>query len=223
MFIDDFSLRKPFAVSFQVYCPLSKTQIFWYKSILMKDMASLSRMEDKTDEPGRTHRNVLMNLMMQLRKCCLHPFLFEGAEADVAQTTCEELVAASGKLSVLDMLLRNLFTNGHRCVLFSQFTSMLDIIEDYCIMRGWRYCRLDGTTARAKRNYFVKQFNSTPSPFFIFLMSTRAGGMGLNLQSADTCVLFDSDVSMNNGEPSPGFFQLSSMISMSFPPLLFSG
>jgi SWI/SNF-related matrix-associated actin-dependent regulator of chromatin subfamily A member 5 len=142
-------------------------------------------------------RNLLANLMMQLRKCCLHPFLFDGAETDIDATTVEELIGASGKLAVLDQLLLRLFQTDHRCVLFSQFTSLLDIIEDYCRLRGWKYCRLDGSTTRARRNYLVERFNSKdpPSPYFIFLMSTKSGGMGLNLQSADTCILFDSDVS----------------------------
>ena len=162
----------------------------------MKDWSALERVNEK-EVAGRaqakTHRNLLENLVMQLRKCCLHPFLFEGAEDDITATTCEELVGASGKLSVLDMLLISLFQKGHRCVLFSQFTRVLDILEDYCRMRGWKYCRLDGSTARAKRNFLVDQFNATPSPFFVFLMSTRSGGVGLNLQSADTCILYDSD------------------------------
>ena len=165
----------------------------------MKDWSALERVNDREGlgrEPAKTHRNLLDNLMMQLRKCCIHPFLFDGAETDIDQTSCQELVGASGKLSVLDMLLRELFQNKHRCVLFSQFTSMLNILEDYCRMRGWKYCRLDGATARAKRGFLVEQFNAKPSPFFIFLMSTRSGGMGLNLQSADTCILFDSDVSL---------------------------
>lgn len=165
----------------------------------MKDWSALERVNDRERlgrEPAKTHRNLLDNLMMQLRKCCIHPFLFDGAETDIDQTSCQELVGASGKLSVLDMLLRELFQNKHRCVLFSQFTSMLNILEDYCRMRGWKYCRLDGATARAKRGFLVEQFNAKPSPFFIFLMSTRSGGMGLNLQSADTCILFDSDVSL---------------------------
>ena len=175
----------------------------------MKDWHALERVNDKEvagRQQAKTHRNLLENLVMQLRKCCLHPFLFEGAEADIATTTCEELVGASGKLSVLDMLLRSLFKKGHRCVLFSQFTRVLDILEDYCRMRGWKYCRLDGGTARAKRNFLVEQFNADPGPFFIFLMSTRSGGVGLNLQSADTCILYDSDVSVLSSDNGYEFF-----------------
>ena len=103
-------------------CPLSSTQIFWYKGLLLKDIDSLVKayeVEDAKNASKVTYTK-LANLMMQLRKCCSHPFLFDGAELDIDGTTCEELVAASGKLTVLDMLLRTLYQKGHRVVLFSQ-------------------------------------------------------------------------------------------------------
>lgn len=156
----------------------------------MKDIGLLARGENST---SATAKNILSNLIMQLRKCCLHPFLFDGAEVDINSTTCEDLIAASGKLAVLDMLLRSLYEKKHRVVLFSQFTSVLDILDDYCTMRGFKHCRFDGSTPRAKRNFIVNQFNAEGSDYFVFLMSTRSGGQGLNLQTADTCILFDSD------------------------------
>ncbi len=104
------------------------------------------------------------------------------------ETTVEELIATSGKLAVLDKLLLSLFKKGHRTCIFSQFTSMLNILEDYCILRGWRYCRFDGSTPRAQRNHIINQFNAPGSNDFIFLMSTRSGGLGINLQTADTCM-----------------------------------
>jgi SWI/SNF-related matrix-associated actin-dependent regulator of chromatin subfamily A member 5 len=82
---------------------------------------------------------------------------------------------------------------GHRVVLFSQFTSMLDILEDFLRTRDFRYCRLDGSTNRVQRAVDISSFNAKGSPYFLFLMSTRAGGLGVNLQSADTCILYDSD------------------------------
>jgi len=176
----------------KVYCPLSKTQTFWYRSLLMKDLGKLASCNDRNLATQQKYQ-ALKSLFMQLRKCCNHPFVFEGAEMDPTETSLEELVAASGKLSVLDMLLQRLFQNNHRAVIFSQFTSILDIIEDYCQMRGWKFCRLDGSTARARRSYYIRRFNEPNSPFFLFLVSTRSGGMGLNLQTADTCILFDSD------------------------------
>ncbi|CAJ1937255.1 unnamed protein product [Cylindrotheca closterium] len=186
----------PAKLETKVYCPLSKTQSFWYRSLLMKDLSKLASAEDQGSdalEGNAQKHTVLKSLFMQLRKCCNHPFVFDGAEMDPGQTTLEELVAASGKLSVLDMLLQRLFRDNHRAVVFSQFTSILDIIEDYCRLRGWKYCRLDGSTERARRSYYINRFNEPDSPFFLFLVSTRSGGMGLNLQTADTCILFDSD------------------------------
>jgi len=179
----------PRKIETKVVCPLSTTQIWWYKAMLLKDISLLAR--DSGGGKGRA--GMLNNLVMQLRKVCLHPFLFPGAEGDVDSTTLDELVGASGKLSVLDQLLRSLFQKGHRVCLFSQFTSILDILEDYCQMRGWKFCRFDGGTSRAKRNFVINNFNAPESDKFVFLMSTRSGGMGLNLQTADTVILFDSD------------------------------
>ena len=176
----------------KVYCLLSKTQTFWYKALLMKDVSSLSRMEGEAELSGNRY-SLLRSLFMQLRKCCNHPFLFNGAETDPDETSLKELVASSGKLSVLDVLLQSLCKKGHRVVLFSQFTMLLDLLEDYCILRGWKYCRLDRRTDRARRSYLINRFNEPDSAYFVFLVSTRSGGMGLNLQSADTCILFDSD------------------------------
>ena len=200
---DEVEKLMPPKIETQVICPLSQTQVFWYKAILMKDLSLLARMTDKVQAqqagdgsdkqaaPAATSQ--LNNLIMQLRKCCLHPFLFDGAELDIEATTLQDLIAASGKLATLDKLLRSLFQKGHRTVLFSQFTSVLDILDDYCRMRGWKYCRFDGSTPRARRNFIINQFNAPDSDRFVFLMSTRSGGMGLNLQTADTCILFDSD------------------------------
>ena len=189
---DEVEKLMPNKIETKVICPLSNMQIYWYKSLLLKDIRVLARSDDD-NEPNTGNSAVLNNLIMQLRKCCLHPFLFKGAESDIGSTTCEDLIAASGKLAVLDKLLRSLYGKKHRTVLFSQFTSVLDILEDYCVLRGWEYCRFDGSTARARRNYIVNDFNAPQSTKFIFLMSTRSGGMGLNLQTADTCILFDSD------------------------------
>jgi SWI/SNF-related matrix-associated actin-dependent regulator of chromatin subfamily A member 5 len=176
----------------KVLCPLSSTQVFWYKALLLKDISILAKVMATTDDDDDEGTNNstqgtakrLSNLCMQLRKICLHPFLFEGAETNIDETSLEDLIAASGKLAVLDKLLMSLYQKGNRTVLFSQFTSVLDILEDYCIMRGWSYCRFDGSTARATRNYIVNSFNQPNSDKFIFLMSTRSGGMGLNLQTA---------------------------------------
>jgi hypothetical protein len=108
-------------------------------------------------------------------------------------STTEEIVTASGKMMMLDRLLPHLQANGHRVVLFSQYTRTLDIIQDYLDMRGYQFTRLDGSTHRVNREVRITQFNSPTSKTFLFLLSTRAGGEGVNLYTADTVILFDSD------------------------------
>eukprot|EP00804_Cyclotella_cryptica_P027266 CCRYP_014371-RB/>CCRYP_014371-RB protein AED:0.04 eAED:0.04 QI:131/1/1/1/1/1/6/716/1063 len=187
----------PKKIETKILCPLSSSQIFWYKGFLMKEVDTLVKLqaaEDSHDlEASKGSNLVLRNLVMQLRKVCLHPYLFDFAEGDLSNTSLEELIATSGKLAVLDKLLISLFKNGHRTCIFSQFTTMLDILEDYCSLRGWKYVRFDGGTPRAQRNHIINQFNAPGSHDFIFLMSTKSGGLGINLQTADTCILYDSD------------------------------
>lgn len=157
----------------------------------MKEVDSLIRLQasqDSDNEAGGKSNLMLRNLVMQLRKVCLHPYLYDFAERDIESTSLEELIATSGKLAVLDKLLLSLFNGGHRTCIFSQFTSMLNILEDYCALRGWRHVRFDGSTPRAQRNHIINQFNAPGSHDFIFLMSTRSGGLGINLQTADTCM-----------------------------------
>jgi SWI/SNF-related matrix-associated actin-dependent regulator of chromatin subfamily A member 5 len=119
----------------------------------------------------------LMNLLLQLRKVCNHIYLMPEAAPDPYEIS-EEIVYGSGKLLMLDRMLPRLKENGHRVLLFSQFTSMLDILEDYCEMRNWSFVRLDGETNRVKRRLDVRRFNAPNSSIFIFLISTRAGGLG---------------------------------------------
>lgn len=105
----------------------------------------------------------------------------------------EDLTTSSGKLATLNGLLARLLPHGHRVVLFSGWTSMLDIIETYFKQKGIKYARLDGSTNRVQRQIDIKRFNAKDSPLSVFLCSTRAGGLGITLTSADTVVLYDSD------------------------------
>ncbi|KAJ2785852.1 putative ATPase [Coemansia javaensis] len=140
-----------------------------------------------------------MNLqfrLMQQRKVCQHPYLFDFPVRDAADPESEylideRLVQASGKLIVLDRLLPALFAGGHRVLIFSQFSRVLDILEFYAELRGWRFCRIDGAVAQAERQDAIVRFNTSAIP--LFLLTTRSGGLGINLTSADTVVIFDSD------------------------------
>ncbi|XP_010941745.1 probable ATP-dependent DNA helicase CHR12 [Elaeis guineensis] len=132
----------------------------------------------------------LQNLSMQLRKCCNHPYLFVP-EYNMWQK--DQIVRASGKFELLDRLLPKLQRASHRVLLFSQMTRLIDILEIYLQLYDFKYLRLDGSTKTEERGLLLRQFNAPDSPYFMFLLSTRAGGLGLNLQTADTVIIFDSD------------------------------
>jgi ATP-dependent DNA helicase len=132
------------------------------------------------------------NMQMQMRKVCNHPYLIEYPLTEGQYRVDEELVTSCGKMKLLDCLLPALKHDGHKILLFSQMTSLLDIVEDYLMMRNYNYCRLDGSTHFLDRQVQIEQFNTDPD-VFIFLLSTRAGGLGLNLTSADTVIIYDSD------------------------------
>ncbi|EAW50035.1 helicase, lymphoid specific [Homo sapiens] len=136
----------------------------------------------------------LQNIMMLLRKCCNHPYLIEYPIDPVTQEfkIDEELVTNSGKFLILDRMLPELKKRGHKVLLFSQMTSMLDILMDYCHLRDFNFSRLDGSMSYSEREKNMHSFNTDPE-VFIFLVSTRAGGLGINLTAADTVIIYDSD------------------------------
>ncbi|XP_002756499.2 lymphoid-specific helicase isoform X1 [Callithrix jacchus] len=136
----------------------------------------------------------LQNIMMLLRKCCNHPYLIEYPIDPVTQEfkIDEELVINSGKFLILDRMLPELKKRGHKVLLFSQMTSMLDILMDYCHLRNFNFSRLDGSMSYSERERNMHSFNTDPE-VFIFLVSTRAGGLGINLTAADTVIIYDSD------------------------------
>jgi len=142
---------------------------------------------------GGGNRTAILNIVMQLRKCCNHPYLFQGAEDRNLDPHGSHLIDNCGKLVLLDKLLTRLAAKGHRVLIFSQMTRMLDILDDYLVSKGYQYCRIDGKTSYEERSDLIDSFNAENSTKFVFLLSTRAGGLGINLQTADTVVLFDSD------------------------------
>ena len=108
-------------------------------------------------------------------------------------TTDSHIVESCGKMMMLDKLLPRLKEEGSRVLIFSQMTRMLDILEDYCQWRQYEYCRLDGQTPHTDRQIYINDFNMPNSDKFVFMLSTRAGGLGINLATADVVILFDSD------------------------------
>lgn len=171
-----------------LYVGMTEMQIHWYKSLLEKDIDAVNGAVGKRE--GKTR---LLNIVMQLRKCCNHPYLFEGAEPGPPYTTDEHLVFNAGKMIVLDKLLKRLKEKGSRVLIFSQMSRLLDILEDYCFFRDYEYCRIDGSTSHEERIEAIDDFNRPDSDKFVFLLTTRAGGLGINLVTADTVVLYDSD------------------------------
>ncbi len=177
---------------------LTHSQKQYYRALYEKNVGFLHKNKKKAlDGPS------LNNLAMQLRKCCNHLFLLNGVEEDMREKeigTINEgdfVTNGSGKLVLLDKLLPRLKENGHRVLIFSQFKIMLDILEDYLECREYKFERIDGSITGQKRQSAIDRFQDPEGngcePPFVMLLSTRAGGVGINLTAADTCVIFDSD------------------------------
>ena len=162
-------------------CDLSSWQKELYKQISAKAVADPTIMSQQGPARG------LNNVVMQLRKVCNHPYLFspEGYTID------DRIVRSSAKMALLDDMLPKLKRAGHRVLMFTQMTAVMTIMEDYFSLRGFLSLRLDGSTPAEEREKRMFKFNAPDSPYFIFLLSTRAGGLGLNLTAADTVRLFD--------------------------------
>ncbi|XP_063901193.1 uncharacterized protein LOC135120796 [Zophobas morio] len=137
----------------------------------------------------------LNNTMVQLRKVCNHPFLFEEVESHVnpSKQTNDFIYKVSAKFELLDRIFAKMRATGHRVLLFSQMTSLLTLLEDFMFYRGYKYIRLDGQTTSQERGDLLDIFNRENSDYLVFILSTRAGGLGLNLQAADTVIIFDCD------------------------------
>lgn len=171
---------------------LSDVQLEYYKNILTRNYTALNA----GNKAGKTS---LLNIMMELKKASNHPFMFPNAEerildgSDSRDDQLKALITSSGKMMLLDQLLTKMKKDGHRVLIFSQMVKMLDILGDYLQLRGHQFQRLDGTIAAGPRRMAIDHFNAKDSNDFCFLLSTRAGGLGINLMTADTVILFDSD------------------------------
>lgn len=180
---------------------MTNVQKKYYRAILERNFQFLSK--------GGTYANMpnLMNTVMELRKCCIHPFLINGAEEQIIQefrsqhsdeSTLNAIIQASGKLVLIDKLLPRLKDNGHRVLIFSQMVRCLDILEDYLCQKRYPYERIDGRVRGNLRQAAIDRFSKPDSDRFVFLLCTRAGGLGINLTAADTVIIFDSDWNPQN-------------------------
>lgn len=131
-----------------------------------------------------------------LRQCCNHPYLLPHAEP-VPYYLGDHIIHASGKFIVLEKIINELvIKQGKKVLIFSGFTRMLDCCEDFLALRGgdgesFKYVRLDGGTGRARRNLGIRMFNDLKSEYKVMLISTRAGGLGINLATASDVIMLD--------------------------------
>ncbi|XP_061588745.1 chromodomain-helicase-DNA-binding protein 8 isoform X3 [Cololabis saira] len=184
---------------------LTDVQKKYYRAILERNFSFLSL-------GATSNSNVpnLLNTMMELRKCCNHPYLINGAEEKIVRELrgvydpmapdfhLQALIRSAGKLVLLDKLLPRLKAGGHKVLIFSQMVRCLDILEDYLINKRYLYERIDGRVRGNLRQAAIDRFSKPDSDRFVFLLCTRAGGLGINLTAADTCVIFDSDWNPQN-------------------------
>lgn len=177
---------------------LTPVQKQWYRAIYEKNTTFLNRGGNPHNVPN------LMNVMMELRKCCNHPYLNNGVEDILSEGLVTEaqrhdmMVKCCGKMVLLDKLLPRLKDGGHKVLIFSQMVRVLDIIEDYVRYMGYLHERLDGNIRGNDRQAAVDRFVKPEYNRFVMLLSTKAGGLGLNLTAADTVIIFDSDWNPQN-------------------------
>ncbi|KAJ3971049.1 SNF2 family N-terminal domain-containing protein [Lentinula raphanica] len=206
-----------------IFIPLTEIQRFWmYRMITRLDNVDfreifdssmelqdssaqsgrnevLSLLEDSSKQTGKELKQwtKLMNLLIQLRRICDHPYLLPRVGPEPYYIG-EHIVASSSKLIVIDKLLADILPKGEKVIIFSQWTGMLDVLEDMMHLRGIKYARLDGNTPRPRRALDIKLFQHENSKFQVYLISTRAGGLGINLTRASTVIMTDSDWNPQN-------------------------
>ncbi|EMD31265.1 hypothetical protein CERSUDRAFT_145421 [Gelatoporia subvermispora B] len=176
-----------------VWVPMTEAQRFWtYRLLTRMDAVDLESIFEKHEWKK------LMNLLMQLRKVCDHPYLLKDVGPEPFSLG-EHIVASSSKLILLDKLLTDLLPKGERVLIFS-LNSMLDLLEDFMALRRIRYARLDGSTTRPRRALDIRlvRLRFPEEPYDVFLISTKAGGLGINLTKASTVIMFDSDWNPQN-------------------------
>lgn len=170
---------------------MTSIQKQYYKWILTKNYKALTK-------GLKGSLSGFVNIMMELKKCCNHATLIRPTDDLNHLDPLTRLIRGSGKLLLLDKLLCRLKETGHRVLIFSQMVRMLDILSDYLTYRRFTFQRLDGSIRGEIRRQALDHFNAPDSPDFCFLLSTRAGGLGINLATADTVVIFDSDWNPQN-------------------------
>ncbi len=195
----------PDKVEYIIRCDMSALQRVIYHHMKQSGVLLTDNSDAIDDGKGGAKSaagaKALMNTIMQLRKICNHPFIFQDIEEKLSKhlnysngiINGPDIYRASGKFELLDRILPKFKSTGHRVLMFCQMTALMTVMEDYLVYRNYKYLRLDGMTKADERGELLKIFNDKDSEYFLFLLSTRAGGLGLNLQVADTVIIFDSD------------------------------
>ncbi|KAH8741990.1 chromo domain helicase DNA binding protein [Cryptosporidium ryanae] len=183
---------------------LTTAQKAYYRAIFERNRAFLCKNIGFGKKSSSAPIPSLMNVEVELRKCCNHPFQVVGVEereVALCKTTedrYKKMIELSGKMVLMGKLLPKLKAEGHRVLIFSQFIQTLTLLEELIEHHGWGYERLDGSIRGTDRTAAIARFNAEDSDKFVFLLSTRAGGLGINLTSADTVIIFDSDWNPQN-------------------------
>ena len=199
--VQDANLNFPELEEKLVKLNLSNMQKHLYKNILLRNYEVLSNAENiiskqsiKSRKGGEGMRVSLINILMHLRLVCDHPDLFYARRREYEENWVnfeEEVVKSSNKLRLLSKMIPKLLEKGHKILIFTQFVLMLDIIGEFFDYNKLDYERLDGTTRNIDRQKIIDSFNNGKSK--IFILSTRAGGLGINLTASDTVIFVDSD------------------------------
>ncbi|GAV56115.1 hypothetical protein ZYGR_0BA00210 [Zygosaccharomyces rouxii] len=187
----DVERELPDKVERVIKCKMSALQSVMYQQMLKHRRLFIGDQSNKKMVGLRGFNNQIM----QLKKICNHPFVFEAVEDQINPTreTNAAIWRVAGKLELLERVLPKLKATGHRVLIFFQMTQIMDIMEDFLRYIDIKYLRLDGHTKSDERSQLLSLFNDEEAGYFCFILSTRAGGLGLNLQTADTVIIFDTD------------------------------
>lgn len=187
----DVESELPDKVEKVIKCKMSALQAAIYQQMLKHRQLFTGEQTNKKNVGLRGFNNQIM----QLKKICNHPFVFEEVEDQInpARATNHSIWRVAGKFELLERVLLKLKATGHRVLIFFQMTQIMDIMEDFLRLIDIKYLRLDGHTKSDERGVLLSLFNEPDSEYFCFILSTRAGGLGLNLQTADTVIIFDTD------------------------------
>ncbi|KAI8084780.1 P-loop containing nucleoside triphosphate hydrolase protein [Halteromyces radiatus] len=186
----------------EIIVPISMTSLQkeLYKETLTKGTKILAQLQKQSR--GKINNKEIKksginynNILMMLRKILNHPYLIPGVEIpqETQSATQQAMIDASGKLKLLKLILPKLRAQGHRVLLFSTMAIALDILEDYLVGEGIKFVRIDGNTPQLQRVTNMDIFNASDSDVDVFLLTSRAGGVGINLATADTVIIYDSD------------------------------